>query len=102
MLKTTRAIGSAAFGSSNLLRAGTVSAGGWPRVRAGLLSTILSLAMNASRYFLFLFLCVLATGLTGCDAIAGIFKGGFYVGIIVTFLVVALLFFLVNKMRGRS
>jgi hypothetical protein len=56
--------------------------------------------MNTSRVTLFLFLSVLATTLTGCDAIAGIFKAGAYTGIIVVFLVVFLLWFLVRKMRG--
>ena len=56
--------------------------------------------MNASRISLLLMLCVLATTLTGCDAIGGIFKAGAYTGIIAVFLVVALLFFIVNKMRG--
>jgi len=57
-------------------------------------------AMNASRLSLFVFLFALATTLTGCDAIAGIFKAGAYTGIIAVFIVVALLFFIVNKMRG--
>ena len=56
--------------------------------------------MNASRFTLFLFLCVLATALTGCEAIGDIFKAGAYTGIIAVFIVVALLFFIVNKMRG--
>ena len=56
--------------------------------------------MNTSRCPLFLFLCVLATALTGCDAIGSIFKAGAYTGIIAVFVVVALLFFIVNKMRG--
>jgi cbb3-type cytochrome oxidase subunit 1 len=56
--------------------------------------------MNASRFSLFLFLTALATTLTGCDAIAGIFKAGAYTGIIAVFIVVALLFFIVSKMRG--
>lgn len=56
--------------------------------------------MNASRISLFVFLCALATTLSGCDAIAGIFKAGAYTGIIAVFIVVALLFFIVNKMRG--
>lgn len=57
-------------------------------------------AMNAFRLSLFVFLFALATTLTGCDAIAGIFKAGAYTGIIAVFIVVALLFFIVNKMRG--
>ncbi|WP_426060364.1 hypothetical protein [Hymenobacter sp. B1770] len=56
--------------------------------------------MTTSRISLFLFLGFLATTLTGCDAIAGIFKAGAYTGIIVVFLIVALLWFIVNKMRG--
>ena len=56
--------------------------------------------MNASRVSLFLFLAVLATSLTGCAAIGDIFKAGAYTGIIAVFIVVALLFFIVNKMRG--
>ena len=56
--------------------------------------------MNISRIFLFLFLSVVAATLTGCDAIAGIFKAGAYTGIIAVLVVVALVFFLVNKMRG--
>ena len=56
--------------------------------------------MNISRISLFLFLSVVATTLTGCDAIAGIFKAGAYTGIIAVLVVVALVFFLVNKMRG--
>ena len=57
-------------------------------------------AMNASRIPLFLLLFVVATSLTGCAAIAGIFKAGAYTGIIAVFVVVALLFFIVNKLRG--
>ncbi|WP_310391165.1 hypothetical protein [Hymenobacter sp.] len=56
--------------------------------------------MTASRLSLFVFLLALATTLTGCDAIAGIFKAGAYTGIIAVFIVVALVFFIVNKMRG--
>ena len=58
--------------------------------------------MNLSRYSLFFFLCVLATTLTGCDAIAGIFKAGAYTGIIAVVVVVLIVFWLVNKMRRRS
>ena len=57
-------------------------------------------AMTASRISLFVLLFALATTLTGCAAIAGIFKAGAYTGIIAVFIVVALLFFIVNKMRG--
>jgi predicted small secreted protein len=56
--------------------------------------------MNATRLPLFVFLLALATTLTGCDAIAGIFKAGAITGIIAVVVVLALLFFIVNKMRG--
>ncbi|GAB2854286.1 hypothetical protein [Hymenobacter negativus] len=56
--------------------------------------------MNASRFTLFLFLSVMATALTGCEVIGDIFKAGAYTGIIAVFIVVALLFFIVSKMRG--
>ena len=56
--------------------------------------------MSISRGSLFLFLTALATTLTGCNAIASIFKAGAITGIIAVFIVVALLFFIVNKMRG--
>ena len=56
--------------------------------------------MSISRVSLFLFLTALATTLTGCNAIASIFKAGAITGIIAVFIVVALLFFIVNKMRG--
>ncbi len=56
--------------------------------------------MTTSRFTLFLFLGFLATSLTGCAAIGDIFKAGAYTGIIAVFIIVALLFFIVNKMRG--
>ncbi len=56
--------------------------------------------MNTSRFTLFALLLVLATTLTGCDAIGTIFKAGAYTGIIAVVIIVALVLFLVNKMRG--
>ena len=56
--------------------------------------------MNTFRLSLFVFLFALATSLTGCAVIGDIFKAGAYTGIIAVFIVVALLFFIVNKMRG--
>ncbi|WP_200875610.1 hypothetical protein [Hymenobacter sp. IS2118] len=58
--------------------------------------------MNTSRLTLFLFLGVLATALTGCDAIGTIFKTGFYGGIIAVVVVVLIVLWLVNKMRSRT
>ncbi|MFC7667026.1 hypothetical protein ACFQT0_06015 [Hymenobacter humi] len=56
--------------------------------------------MNVSRFSLFLFLAVLATSLTGCDAIGSIFKAGAYTGIIAVVVIVAIVLFIINKMRG--
>ena len=56
--------------------------------------------MSTSRLSLFFFLAALATTLTSCDSIGSIFKAGAITGIIAVFIVVALLFFIVNKMRG--
>lgn len=58
------------------------------------------IAMNASRLTLFVFLFALATTLTGCDAIAGIFKAGAYTGIIAVVIVIALVLFILSKLRG--
>ncbi|MBF9238438.1 hypothetical protein I2I05_13615 [Hymenobacter sp. BT683] len=56
--------------------------------------------MNTSRFTLFLFLGVLATSLTGCEAIGTIFKAGAYTGIIAVVVILALVFFIFNKVRG--
>jgi hypothetical protein len=57
-------------------------------------------AMNVSRFSLFLFLSVLATSLTGCEAIGTIFKAGAYTGIIAVVVILALVWFIISKMRG--
>ena len=56
--------------------------------------------MNASRFLLFLLCAIFAASLTSCAAIGDIFKAGAYTGIIAVVVVVALLFFIVNRMRG--
>jgi hypothetical protein len=43
-------------------------------------------------------LAILAVGVSGCDAIAGIFRAGFWVGIILVLLILGLIGFFV---RGR-
>ena len=58
--------------------------------------------MNTFRFPLMLCLCALAVTLTGCDVIGSIFKAGAYTGIIAVVLILALLFFIVSKMRNRS
>lgn len=47
----------------------------------------------------FLFVLALATTLTSCEMIGGIFKAGFWTAIILVVLVVALILWLVNKAR---
>lgn len=56
--------------------------------------------MNTYRFSLLLCLFAMAAVLTGCDVIGSIFKAGAYTGIIAVFIILALLFFIVNKMRG--
>ncbi len=52
--------------------------------------------------FLRLFMVLLAViALPGCEVIGGIFKAGMLVGILVVVFVLALVFFLVRKMRPR-
>lgn len=51
------------------------------------------------RFFLLALLLALTPLMAGCDAIQGIFKAGFYVGVIVVVLIVAGVGFLVMKMR---
>lgn len=58
--------------------------------------------MSTSRFSLFLVLGLLATTLSGCEVIGGIFKAGAYTGIIIAVVVLALVFWLFNKMRGGN
>ncbi len=56
--------------------------------------------MQSFRLSLFLLLGVLTFSLSSCAAIADIFKAGAYTGIIGVVLIVALVLFLISKMRG--
>lgn len=56
--------------------------------------------MQSFRPSLFLLLGVLTFSLSSCAAIADIFKAGAYTGIIGVVLIVALVLFLISKMRG--
>lgn len=47
---------------------------------------------------IFLFLMV---SLTGCELVGDIFSAGFYTALFLVFLVVAIIIFIVMKMRGR-
>jgi hypothetical protein len=51
-------------------------------------------------YNLFLIILIsLLTTFTGCEIIGGIFKAGFWVGIIVVVLLILIVVWLVNRMR---
>jgi hypothetical protein len=54
--------------------------------------------MNIARLLLVLCLAVLASG---CGAIVGIFKAGFWTGIILVVLIVLVVAFLASKLRRR-
>lgn len=56
--------------------------------------------MRSLRLSLFLLLGILTFSLSSCDAIAGIFKAGAYTGIIGVVLIIALVIFVVSKIRG--
>jgi len=47
-----------------------------------------------------LLLVVLALSMSGCEVIGGIFKAGFWVGIIVVVLIVGIIGFIAAKLRG--
>jgi hypothetical protein len=58
--------------------------------------------MKSLRAPLFLLLTIFTFTLTSCDAIMGIFKAGAYTGIIVAVIVIALVLWLISKMRGGN
>ena len=47
-------------------------------------------------------LTALVLTLSSCDAIAGIFKAGAYVGIIGVLIVIAIIWWIVSSFRGRG
>ena len=55
--------------------------------------------MKLNQFPVILFLVLTATMLTGCDAIEGIFKVGMWTGIIIVVAIVALVIWLINRMR---
>ena len=58
--------------------------------------------MTTFRFSLFMVLGLLATSLSGCAVIGDIFKAGAYTGIIAVVVILALVFWLVSKMRGGN
>ncbi|UOR04975.1 hypothetical protein MUN82_18810 [Hymenobacter aerilatus] len=55
--------------------------------------------MKNYRFLLPLFLFVLMFSVSSCDAIVGIFKAGAWTAVVGIFLVVLLLWWIVNRMR---
>ena len=51
-----------------------------------------------TNFFLATFLVLISFSLSSCDAIAGIFKAGMWVGVIVVVVVIALVLWLIRKM----
>jgi hypothetical protein len=54
----------------------------------------------SSRLFLLLVLLAACVSASGCEVIGGIFKAGFWAGIIMVVLVVAIVMFIVSKARS--
>jgi hypothetical protein len=48
------------------------------------------------------FLIVMAFTLSGCEAIASIFKAGVWSGVIIVVLIIALVIFIIAKLGGRK
>jgi hypothetical protein len=57
-------------------------------------------SLAANRSVLLLLVVVVLASTTGCAAIQGIFKAGFWVGVILTVLVIGGGLFLVTRFRG--
>jgi cytosine/uracil/thiamine/allantoin permease len=56
--------------------------------------------MIMKQYFPLALVALLATTLTSCDAIEGIFKAGLWTGIIIVVLVLALIIWIISKVFG--
>ena len=56
--------------------------------------------MNRLRAIIWPMAIILVTTISSCDFIAGVFKGGVYVGIFIVLLVIAIIIWLVTRMRG--
>jgi len=52
------------------------------------------------KYFPLAMVALLATTLTSCDAIEGIFKAGLWSGIIIVVIVLALIIWIISKIFG--
>jgi hypothetical protein len=56
--------------------------------------------MIMKKYFPLAMVALLATTLTSCDAIEGIFKAGLWSGIIIVVIVLALIIWIISKIFG--
>ncbi|MEH6305168.1 hypothetical protein RYH73_05910 [Olivibacter sp. CPCC 100613] len=56
--------------------------------------------MNRSNYIIWPAIIMLLTCMSSCDFIAGVFKGGVYVGVFLVIIVIAIIFWLISKARG--
>jgi hypothetical protein len=53
-----------------------------------------------SRYLMIVLLVLAAVSMTGCEAIAGIFKAGVWTGVVMVVILIALVGFVASKVRG--
>jgi hypothetical protein len=65
-----------------------------------LIEEVASMEKNSLIAARVLLLVVLALSMSGCEVIGGIFKAGFWVGIIVVVLIVGIIGFIAAKLRG--
>lgn len=56
--------------------------------------------MKENRLPVLLLVLVIPIAFAGCGLIAGVIKGAFWLGVIVVVIVIALIWWLFNKMRG--
>jgi hypothetical protein len=65
-----------------------------------LIEEVASMEKNSLIAARVLLLVVLALSMSGCEVIGGIFKAGFWIGIIVVVLIVGIIGFIAAKLRG--
>ncbi|MCL4641677.1 MULTISPECIES: hypothetical protein [Olivibacter] len=55
--------------------------------------------MSRSNYIIWPAAIILLTSISSCDFIAGVFKGGVYVGVFLVIIVIAIIVWLISKAR---
>ena len=53
-----------------------------------------------SRYWMLVLLVVAAVSVSGCEAIAGIFKAGVWTGVVMVVILIAIIGFVATRIRG--